>query len=109
MARWTAALNKEIANLEQHGVFELVRITSVAAGHKVVGTRWLFKVKADSTYKGLLIEQDILQISGVNCGGTFVPVCRLQSICMMLATAAELDYEVQMRDVQMAFLNADVE
>ena len=37
------------------------------------------------------------------------PVCRLQSIRMMLAIADKLDYEVLMLDVQTAFLNADIE
>ena len=43
------------------------------------------------------------QIPGVDCDGTFAPVCRLQSIRMMLAIVAELDYEVHMLDVQTAF------
>ena len=45
----------------------------------------------------------------MDCGGIFAPVCRLQSVRIMLAIAAELDYEVQMLDVQTTFLNADVE
>ena len=49
------------------------------------------------------------QVPGIDCGGNFVHVCRLQSIRMMLAIAAELDYEVLILDVQTAFLNADVE
>ena len=36
-------------------------------------------------------------------------MCRLQSIRLVLAIAAELDYEVYMLDVQTALLNADVE
>ena len=54
-ARWEAASDKEIASLEKHGVFDLAPITSVPAGHKVVGTRWVFKIKADRTYKGQLV------------------------------------------------------
>ena len=108
-ARWKTASDKEISSLEKHGVFDLVPITSVPAGHKVVGTRWVFKIKAQSTYKGRVVVQVLSQIPGVDCGGTFAPVCRLQSIRMMLAIAVELDYEVHMLDVQTAFLNADVE
>ena len=47
-ARWKAASDKEIASLEKDGVFKLVPIASVPAGLKVVGTRWVFKSKADS-------------------------------------------------------------
>ena len=57
----------------------------------------------DGTYKGRLVVQGWSQVPVID------PVCRLQSIRMMLVIAAELDYEVLMLDVQMAFLNADVE
>ena len=56
-AHWKAELYKKIASLEKHGVFNLVSITSVPAGHKVVGTRWMFKIKADCTCKGRFVVQ----------------------------------------------------
>ena len=108
-ARWKTESDKEVASLEKHGVFDLVPITSVPAGRKVVGNRWVFEMKADSTYKGRFVVQGVSQIFGVDCSGSFAPVCRLQSIRMMLVIAVELDYEVHMLDVQMAFLNADVD
>ena len=57
-ARWKAASDKEIANFEKHGVLELAPVTSVPIGHKVVGPRYLFKIKVDSAYKGRLVEQE---------------------------------------------------
>ena len=108
-AHWKTVSDKEIASLEKHGVFDLVSITSVPAGHKVVATRWVFKINSDSPYEGRLGVQGFSQIPCVDCGGTFAPVCRLQSIRMILEIAVELDYEVHMLDVQTAFLNADVE
>ena len=95
-ACWTTVSDKEIASLEKHGVFPIV---SVPAEHKVIGTSWVFKIKADSTYKGRLVVLGFLQIPGVDCGGILAPVCRLQSIRMKLATAAELGYKVHMSDV----------
>ena len=52
--------------LEKQGVFKLVPITPVLEGHKVVGTRWVFKIKADSTCKGRLVVQGLSQILGMN-------------------------------------------
>ena len=75
----------------------------------MVDSRWVNKIKADDLFKSRLVVLGWAQVPGIDCGGTFAPVCRLQSICMMLAIAAELDYEVLMLDVQTAFLNADVE
>ena len=108
-ARWEIASDKEIASLEVHGMYELVPITSTPNGGKVVGTRWVYKIKAEGVNKGRVVVLGWSQVPGIDCGGTFAPVCRLQSIRMVLAIAAELDYEAYMLDVLTTFLNADVE
>ena len=64
--RWKAVMDKEMTSLEKNGVFDLVLITSVPVGHKIVGTRWMFKRKAGSTYKGQLVVQGVSQILGMN-------------------------------------------
>ena len=93
------ASDKEIASLDKHGVYEIVPITSVPNGRKVVDTRWVYKIKADGVYKGRLVVLGWSQVPGIDFGGTLSPVYRLQSIRMVLAIAAELDYEVYMLDV----------
>ena len=75
----------------------------------MVGSRWVNKIKADDLFKSRLVVLGWAQVPRNDCGGTFTPVLILQSIRLMLAIAAELDYEVLMLDVQTAFLNADVE
>ena len=108
-ARWKVAADKEVASLEKHGVNELVLITSVPNKRKIVGTRWVYNIKGDGVYKGRLVVLGWSHVPGIDCGKTFAPVRRLQSIQMVLVIAAELDYEVYTLDVQAAFLNADVE
>ena len=49
------------------------------------------------------------QIHGRDSYGTYVPVCRLQSIRMVLAIAAEKNWEVFQVDVNTAFLYASFE
>ena len=94
----------------KHGFYQLVPIISVPNGRKVIGTRWIYRIEADGVYKGRRVVLGWSQVPGIDCGSTFAPVCRLQSIRMVvLAIAAELDYEVYMLDVQTAFLNADVD
>ena len=82
----------------------MIPFISISAGHKVVRTWWLCKIKVDSTYKGRLVVQGFSQIPDVDCRGTF-----LQSIRIMLAIAVELDYEILVLDVQTVFLKANVE
>ena len=68
-----------------------------------------FKVKVNQTYKVRLVAQDWNQVPGQDCGSTFAPVCRLQSVRMVIAIAAEMDWEVHQPDVKSAFLYADIE
>ena len=49
-ALWEAAEDKEIASLIKHQVYDLVPIP---AGSKIIGSRWVFKIKADDTHKAV--------------------------------------------------------
>ena len=108
-ARWKAVADKEFASLKKHGVYELVPASSDPAGQKVVDFRWVNKIKADNLFKSRLLVLGWAQVPGIDCGGTFAHVCRLQSIRMVLVIAVELDCEVLMLGTQTAFLNAGVE
>lgn len=87
----------------------LVPFTTIPAGMKAIESRCVYKVKANNTSKGRLVVEGRRQVPGINYGGTFAPVCRLQSTRMMLAVASEMDREIWQLDVQTGFLNAPVE
>lgn len=104
-----AAVDKEMASFKDLGIYILVPASSIPPARKIIRTKWVFKRKAGATFKARLVVQGWGLVPGVDCGGTFVPVCRLQSVHMVLDTAAEMRCEVFQLDVKMAFLNADVE
>ena len=108
-ARCKAASDKEMESLRAHKVYDLVPITSIPTEQKSIGSRWVYKIKGDNSFKGRVVVQAWGQVSGRDCGGTFSPVCRIQSIGMVLATAAEKGWTVWQLDVQSAFLYADVD
>ena len=85
---WKAASDNEVASLQKNNVYTLVLATAVPTSHEIIGSRWVYKVKADKFYKGRVIVLEWGQVPGVDCGGTFAPVCRLQRIRMVLAIAA---------------------
>ncbi|CAB1096530.1 unnamed protein product [Ectocarpus sp. CCAP 1310/34] len=53
----------------------------------------LQELKRDCTYKARLVALGWNQVPEKDCGGTFAPVCRLQSVRMVFAIAAEMDWE----------------
>ena len=46
---------QEVASLKKHGLYKLVSASSVPAGQKVVGSRWVNKIEADDLFKSRLV------------------------------------------------------
>lgn len=52
------------------------------------------EVEADNTFCGRLVMQGWGQVPGMDCGGTFAPVFRLQSIRMVFTAAMDMDWKM---------------
>ena len=65
---WKYTTNKEMNPLQKHAVFNLISPDSIPPEHKVIGTKWVFKDKADHTLKGIFAVQGWRQMSGIDCG-----------------------------------------
>ena len=63
----------------------------------------MFEVKADNAHKARLVVRGWVEAPGKDCGNTYDPVCRLQSVRVMLGIAAEMDCAVVQLDVKTAF------
>ena len=57
VTKWKETTNKEMGSLQKRAVFNLVTLDSIPPEHKVIGTKWVFKVKADHTLKGRVVVQ----------------------------------------------------
>ena len=106
---WRAAAKKEMDSLEDLQAYKLVPHSAVPPGTRAYKSRWVFEVKADNTHKARLVVGGLGQVPEKYCGNTYAPVCRLQSVRMVLAIAAEMDWEVVQLDVKSAFLYAEIE
>ena len=69
----------------------------------------MFNCKVDATFKARLVVHGWGLMPGMDCGGTFAPVCRRQSIHIVLAIASRMNFEGFQLDVQTAFMFSDVE
>ena len=108
-SQWTTAMNKELAILKENNVYDLIPRTAVPAGCKVIGSRWVFKVKSDYTFKARLVCQGYAQRPGIDCGATFAPVCRIESQRILMAISCHYDWDIIMLDVKTAFLQSPID
>ena len=100
---------KGMDSLKELNVYTLIPKWTIPPVTKIIGSKRVCKRKADSTYKARIVAQGWNLVPGIDCGGVSSPVYRLQSIGMVLAIAADLNWEVLQLDVRTAFLKADIE
>ena len=72
-AKWREAIRKELRSMIRQGVYRCVRKRDVPPDKRLVGYKWVFKLKRDGTYKARLVAKGYTQIPGVNFFGQFCP------------------------------------
>ncbi len=108
---WGEAMADEVASLRKQGVFRLVKAKK---GVKVLGTRWVFDVKLTETgsisrLKARLVVKGFSQVRGIHYHRTFAPVCRLESVRLILSIAASKKLYLHQIDFKTAYLNSNLD
>lgn len=88
-------------------------LTDLPKGHKVIGLKWIFKLKRDASEnvvkdKAHLVAKGYSQEYGVDFDEIYAPVTRLETVRMLLALAAMNFWQVHHMDVKTAFLNGEI-
>nr|GEW88617.1 hypothetical protein [Tanacetum cinerariifolium] len=90
------AINVEMQSMKDNEVWDLVELPPIG---KTVGSKWLFKKKADMdeavyTFKARLVVMGFTQTYGVDYEETFAPVADIRAIRILIAIVAYYDYEI---------------
>lgn len=108
---WEDAMRKEMEAIEKNATWEL---TTLPAGHRPIGLKWVFKLKKDSAgkvikHKARLVAKGYVQKHGVDFDEVFAPVARLDAVRLILALTADRRWQVHHLDVKSAFLNGELQ
>jgi hypothetical protein len=108
---WEEAMNREIESIEKNATWTL---TTLPAGHKSIGLKWVYKLKKNSEgevikHKARLVAKGYVQKQGIDFEEVFAPVARLDTVRLILAVAANRGWEVHHLDVKSTFLNGELE
>ena len=86
-------------------------LVELLSGRKPIGSKWVFKVKHDSSrnvesFKARLVAKGYAQIHGANCNERFSPVVKFSSVraLLVIAFAVQDDMPLHQMDVVTAFL-----
>ncbi|PKI70590.1 hypothetical protein CRG98_009095 [Punica granatum] len=97
--------------IEKNDTWELV---DRPQDRKVIGVKWVYRTKLNpdgsvNKNKARLVVKGYAQVWGVDYSETFAPVARLDTIRLLLAIAAQMEWIVFQLDVKSAFLNGSLE
>lgn len=108
---WKKAMTTELESIEKNDTWTL---TELPPGEKVIGLKWIFKLKKDAEgkiikYKARLVAKGYTQEHVIDFDEVYAPVTRLETVRLLLALAAKNKWQVHHMDVKTAFLNGEVE
>lgn len=103
-------MNVELAALEANHTWEL---QSLPPGKKIVGCKWLFKVKYFlngelDCYKARLVAKGFTQTEGLHYFESFAPVVEMSTLRILLTLEAKSNWFLKQLDVTNAFLHGDL-
>jgi len=105
---WQAALDYKISQLEKLGTWVLVDLPK---GEPVIPCTEVLKEKRGptgevETYRVRVVAGGHKQVEGINYTETFSAAVKMPSVRVVLANAAERDWEIHQIDVKSAYLQA---
>ena len=106
--KWNKALDYEIDQLEKLGTWV---VENLPKGHTAIPCSEVLKIKRGpegeiQSYRIRILAGGHRQVEGVNYTETFSPAAKMPTVCIVLANAAEQDWEIDHVDVKSAYLNA---
>jgi hypothetical protein len=107
---WKDAMRAKLEAIVKNNTWEF---SELSKDHKAIGLKWMFKVKRDLArnivkHKARLVVKGYAQVHGVYYDEVFSPVARMETVRLLLALAAQGEWEVHHMDVKSAFLNGDL-
>nr|ABB47448.2 retrotransposon protein, putative, Ty1-copia subclass [Oryza sativa Japonica Group] len=108
---WRKAMLEEMESIEGNNTWTLYDLPS---SHRATGLKWVYKIKRDAKdvivkYKARLVAKGYVHQQGVDFDEVFAPVTRMETVRLLIATAAHQGWEVHQMDVKLAFLNRELE
>ncbi|KAE8681718.1 hypothetical protein F3Y22_tig00111310pilonHSYRG00060 [Hibiscus syriacus] len=108
---WMTAMKEEIDALQQNQTWDIVpKIKDV----KPISCKWVYKIKrrpdgSIERYKARLVARGFSQQYGLDYDETFSPVAKLTTVQVLLALAANKDWNLWQMDVKNAFLHGELD
>ena len=93
----------------ERGVWRKTDRKKIPNNRRLIGNKWVFKIKRDGTYRARLVALGYSQIPGVDYKDNFASVAHDVSLRIALARMMVEKLDSLVMDVETAFLYGDIE
>ena len=106
---WRVAIKKEIRSMIERGVWRKTDRKRIPSNRRLIGNKWVFKIKRDGTYRARLVALGYSQIPGVDYTDNFAPVAHDVSFRIALVRMMVEKLDSLVMDVETAFLYGEID
>ena len=106
---WRIAIRKEIMSVINRGVWRKIDGAKIPENRRLIGSKWVFKMKRDGTYRARLVALEYSQTPGNDYTDNIAPVAHDVSFRIALARMMVEKLGSLVMDVETAFLYGDIE
>ena len=106
---WRAAIRKEIRSMINRGVWRTTDIAKIPKNRRLIGNKWVFKIKRDGTHRVRIVALGYSQIPGVDYTDNFAPVTHDVSFRIVLARMMVEKLHSLVMDVETVFLYGEID
>ena len=107
--KWREAIRLEFKKMLDMGVWRHVKRNDRPNDCRLVGCRWVFKVKRNGVYRARLVAKAFSQIPGVDFTDNYSPVVNDVTFRTVVARMIIENMKGKVVDIDNAFLNGDLE
>ena len=106
---WRVAIRKKIRSMIERGVGRKTDRKRIPSNRRLIGNKWVFKIKSDGTYRARLVALGYSQIPGVEYTDNFAQVAHDVSFRTALARMMVEKLDSLVMDVETAFLYGEID
>jgi len=101
---WEATITKEHNSMLEKKVWTPRKLEEVPKNCRILGSKWVFKLKEGPLHRATLISQGFNQIPGVDFTDAYAPVVQDITLRMLLTLMIVQNMKAEVIDVETAFL-----
>ena len=100
--KWREAIKKEFENMEKNHAWRVIKKNNVPENRRLLGAKWVLKVKKKGIFKAKLVAQGFSQIPGVYYKDSFSPVIYNATFRIILVMWIKYKWEAEIIDIETA-------